>query len=183
MTPSPFERAIGTVTRLGRRHKNQPPHTHSVQPRSPLLRPHAPHAPPLSPVLAHRTDALQQKRTTARALVVRVGGCRAGRTRAHVARCRPSGYRIAVQAFGVDHPRARASAMRLLQVYDAQQGGREEEAAELRADPQVLLTARSGSHLSGPRLQCWLWVAGAGHSARPGVDEEMTELSSSYIRL
>lgn len=28
--------------------------------------------------------------------------------------------------------------MRLLQVYDAQQGGRAEEAAELRADPQVL---------------------------------------------
>lgn len=41
------------------------------------------------------------------------------------------------QAFGVDSPQARASAMRLLQVYDAQQGGREEEAAELRADPQV----------------------------------------------
>lgn len=27
--------------------------------------------------------------------------------------------------------------MRLLQVYEAQQGGRKEEAAELRADPQV----------------------------------------------
>ena len=42
-----------------------------------------------------------------------------------------------LQAFGVDSPQARASAVRLLQVYEAQQGGREEEAAELRADPQV----------------------------------------------
>eukprot|EP00903_Cladosiphon_okamuranus_P012671 g11851.t1 len=45
-------------------------------------------------------------------------------------------FSIRSDTFGVDHPRARASAKRLLQVYDAQQGGRTEEAAELRADPQ-----------------------------------------------
>ncbi|CAM9469568.1 unnamed protein product, partial [Scytosiphon promiscuus] len=48
-------------------------------------------------------------------------------------------FSIRSEAFGVDHPRARASALRLLQVYDAQQGGREEEAKELRADPQAHL--------------------------------------------
>lgn len=41
------------------------------------------------------------------------------------------------KTFGVDHPQTRASAKRLVQIYDAQQGGRKEEAAELRADPQV----------------------------------------------
>lgn len=44
---------------------------------------------------------------------------------------------VKMQAFGVDHPQAKASALRLLQVYDAQQGGRQEEAAELRANPKV----------------------------------------------
>lgn len=52
-------------------------------------------------------------------------------------RCRLFPNLIATQTFGVDHPRTRASVMRLLQVYDAQQGGRAEEAAELRADPRV----------------------------------------------
>lgn len=49
----------------------------------------------------------------------------------------------AFQTFGVDHFRTRASATRLLQVYDAQQGGRAEEAAELRADPRVNTTQSS----------------------------------------
>lgn len=42
-----------------------------------------------------------------------------------------------LQTFGIDHPQARASAVRLMHVYQAQQGGRQEEAAELLADPQV----------------------------------------------
>lgn len=72
------------------------------------------------------------------------------------------------QTFGVDHPKARASGMLLLQVYDAQNGGREDEAKELRADPHVSATiwrlerlgmSRSGSgdiifQACGPRHHC-----------------------------
>ncbi|CAM9572532.1 unnamed protein product, partial [Ectocarpus sp. 8 AP-2014] len=48
-------------------------------------------------------------------------------------------FSIRSATFGVDHPKARASGMLLLQVYDAQNGGREDEAKELRADPHTHL--------------------------------------------
>lgn len=61
--------------------------------------------------------------------------------------------------------------MRLLQVYDAQQGGRQEEAAELRADPKVS-KAQQGR------------VRGDGLvSPQPRVDENMPEISFQLYRV